>query len=71
MSEFKGSMPIHMLSYHVTYQTMLGMHLPIFTHADLRGCMGAAMSVCLVPVQTCAHVRTEIYTCVYVHAYVD
>jgi hypothetical protein len=61
ISEYKGSMPIRMLSYHVAYQTMLGMHLPIFTHADLCGCMGAAMPVCLVPVQTCALARTKIY----------
>jgi hypothetical protein len=71
MSEYKGAMPVHMLSYHVTYQTMLGMHSPFFKHAELCGCMGAAMSVCLVPVQTCAHARTEIYACAYVYAYVD
>ena len=29
------------------------------------------MPVCLVPVQTCAHARTEIYACAYVYAYVD
>ena len=57
--------------YLIMSHTMWGKHSPIFTHAGLRGCMGAAMSVGLVPVQTCAHARIEIYACAYVYAYVD